>query len=124
MVVNGISVLVHNTDPWDILYSHPLTAEQLETFTNGPWRGHPISEAIAEASKLGTLPPGLEIEAQEVNGRLVAVNNRTLYVAQRATLSNVSTVDKGGLTFSKLQWNFRDSGFGRPLEASEIHGNC
>jgi hypothetical protein len=123
VVVNGTTILVHNTDPWDIIFSHPLTPDRLEQLTHGPWAGHTLDEAIAEARRLGRLPEGLAIEAQEVvlaNGdrKLVAVNNRTLYIAREANLHDVPTFDRGGETFHKLQRNFRESGLGGPLETA------
>jgi hypothetical protein len=117
--VNGISILVHNTDPFEMFFSHPVS--QSDVFSHGPWAGRSLEEAAAEAKRLGRLPDGLEIEAQKLrlpNGDeiVVAVNNRTLLVARMAGLGNVPYTDRGGATFHKLQTNFRETGVGGPLE--------
>ena len=52
------------------------------TFSDGPWTGRTLEEAIAETRRLGRLPEGLSIEVTDVGGDLVTLNNRTLYVAQ------------------------------------------
>lgn len=119
VVINGTTILVHNTDPYDIMFSHPLDNSQVTgvfTDPDSPWNGRKVSDAIEEARRLGRLPDGLRIEAAEVNGKLVAVNNRTLYVARMANLRDVPTVDNGGSTFKKLERNFRESGVGGPLQ--------
>jgi RHS repeat-associated protein len=127
VVANDVSVLVHNVDPWDILFSHQLQGERNLTFgteeTSNPiWRGRTLQEAADQARALGRLPDGLRIEAQEVNGQLVSVNNRTLWVAQQANLPDVEYTDLGGKTFHKLQTNFRENGLGRPLAPDEVGG--
>lgn len=111
-------------DPWDISFSHPLPQDPSLTFTDpaSPWCGKTVCDAIAEARQTGQLPPGLSIEAQEVNGKLVAVNNRTLWVAQQANLNDVDVHDEGGDTFHKLQRNFRDSGLGGPVDPEDMTG--
>jgi RHS repeat-associated protein len=93
--VAGCTVLAHNTDPSSIYFSRdPALIEASDTFSHGPWAGRTLGEAVAEARALGALPKGLSLNASWVNDVMVTANNRTLWVAQQAGLSNVSV---GGL---------------------------
>ncbi len=76
-------------DPWDIQFSQDSISN---TFSDGPWAGRTLEDAIEETRKLGKLPPGLELDVMEINGGrdVVTLNNRTLYVAQQANLPNVN----------------------------------
>lgn len=74
-------------DPWDVMYSQKTISD---VFLDGPWKGRSLDDAIAEARKLGELPPGLELHVQDLNDQWVTLNNRTLYVAQQANLSQVN----------------------------------
>jgi hypothetical protein len=92
VLASGVPVLVHNVDPWDIAFSRPVDAT--EEFQRGSWKGRKVAEAVAEARALGRLPDGLELNAakfftpagEEV---IIAINNRTLFVAQEAGLTQV-----------------------------------
>ena len=64
---------------------------------------------------MGRLPDGLTLEAQLVNGEWVAANNRTLYVAQQANLSQVHPVDNGNRTFNVIRRHFNTNGVGGPI---------
>src|SRR5262249_45910387 len=52
------AVLVHNIDPWNIAFTRPIPSPG-ETFSNGPWAGRTVAEAIALAREQGALPEGL-----------------------------------------------------------------
>jgi hypothetical protein len=88
-------VLVHNTDPFSIAFSRdPALISEADTFLHGPWAGRSLGEAVTEARAIGALPEGLSVNATWVNDQMVVANNRTLWVAQRAALENVTV---GGL---------------------------
>jgi RHS repeat-associated protein len=106
------AVLVHNSDPFDILFSRdPAAIEASDRFLHGPWAGRTLGEAAEEARALNRLPAGLELNASWVNDEMVAANNRTLWVAQQAGLENVSV---GGLESNGVakvvQTHLRESG--------------
>ena len=89
----GNTVLVHNTDPREMMFSRPPSEiSEADTFSSGPWRGRTVGEAVAEARRLGGLPPGLQLNATRYgpSHTLVAANNRTLWVALMAQLENIS----------------------------------
>lgn len=96
VVAGNTPVLVHNLDPWDIAFSRPVDAN--EVFSHGPWKGRTVAAAIVEARAQNALPEGLQLNAaryftaagEEV---VAATNNRTLYVAQEAGLTNVNPVN-------------------------------
>jgi len=92
VVAGEVPVLVHNVDPWEIAFSRAVSAG--ETFQHGPWAGRTVQSAIDAARSLGRLPDGLSLTGarffsggQEV---IASINNRTLFVAQEAGLTNVS----------------------------------
>jgi hypothetical protein len=116
VVAGRTAVLVHNVDPSDILYSHPLP--QNPTLSHGDWEGMTVDEMAMIARYLGRLPDGIRIEAvrQASDGRWVTLNNRSLMIAQRAELRNVPVVDAGAAGLNKLQRNYTASGIGGPLE--------
>jgi RHS repeat-associated protein len=93
------TVLVHNTDPFDILFSRdPRLIEATDTFAHGPWAGRTLGDAVLETRSLGMLPDGLSLNASWVNDVvMVTANNRTLWVAQQAGLNSlsVSGLDSG-----------------------------
>ena len=91
----GSTVLVHNTNPFDIHFSRPpgdINASQVFTDPNSAWKGRTLGDAVAEARRLGRLPDGLTLNATRWGAEetLVAANNRTLWIAQQARLRNVS----------------------------------
>jgi RHS repeat-associated protein len=104
-------------DPWDIMFSQDTIDP---VFRDGPWAGRTLDEAIAEARDLNRLPDGLEINAMVINDEWVTLNNRTLFVAQQANLSQVPVNDVGpsGINqFNKLQ---RDAGLSGPVESVTV----
>jgi RHS repeat-associated protein len=100
-------------DPWDIRYSQTSISD---TFQHGDWAGRSLQDAIAEARDLGRLPPGLELKVQNVNGQVVALNNRTLYVAQQANLTQVHPTFAGREGDNQMR---RQLGGGAPLGEGE-----
>jgi Pretoxin HINT domain len=116
VLVGQQPVLVHNTDPWDMLYSHPLSENP--TLAHGPYAGKTVNEVAAIVRELGYLPEGLEMHAvrQATDGRWITLNNRTLLIAQRANIPSVHPIDDGAEGFNKLQANYTRSGEGGPLE--------
>ncbi|WP_437874716.1 Hint domain-containing protein [Sorangium sp. So ce513] len=107
VVAGGTSVLVHNVDPWEIMYSQSSYAS---TFADGPWAGRTIMEAIAEARRLDRVPDGLTLNAMRMgDGTWVALNSRTLAVARGANLSNVNPVEAGASGLNKLRQPLRNS---------------
>lgn len=97
------TVLVHNTDPFDILFSrNPGNIQATDTFIHGPWANRTLGEAVAEARQLGKLPEGLQLNATWLNeADMVTANNRTLWVAQEANLTNVSVKGLGSNSVAK-----------------------
>ena len=79
-------------DPWDILFTQTSISDR---FLQGDWAGRTLEEAIAETRRLGSLPEGLELNVMRLNDEWVALNNRTLFVAQEANLPNVRVNDVG-----------------------------
>lgn len=89
----GNTVLVHNTDPREMMFSRdPSKISEADVFSNGPWKGRTVGEALAETRRLGELAPGLQLNATRYgpSHALVAANNRTLWIALMAQLENVS----------------------------------
>lgn len=111
VVAGKTPVLVHNVDPWEIAFSRVVKAS--ETFQLGKHAGRTLSDLIAETKALGRLPEGLELRAARITlatGEevIVAINNRTLFVAQEAGLSQVrpaNAIDSAGASRS-LQRQF------------------
>jgi RHS repeat-associated protein len=105
----GCTVLVHNTDPNDILFSRdPAAINSSTTFGKlGPWANRTLGDAVEEAKALGQLPEGLTLNASWVVGpsgdvNMVTANNRTLWVAQQAGLQNVSVQGLESDSISKI----------------------
>lgn len=78
-------------------------------FTQVPWKGKTVTEAIEEAVKIGRLPEGLQINYMDItlpSGQEVSatLNNRTTYVAQQAGIDvNANNVGvKGTNQYNKL----------------------
>jgi RHS repeat-associated protein len=86
-------------DPFDILFSQDSVSHD---FSDGPWAGRCITEAIEEARALGHLPEGLELNVMVVNDQFVTLNNRTLLVAQEANLVQVHPNIVGPSGINKL----------------------
>ncbi len=101
--VGQTGFLVHNQScPCQVLFSRdPSKILGSDTFAHGDWEGRTLDEAVAEAQQMGELPEGLELNASWVNDAMVAANNRTLWVAIKAGLTNVPV---NGLDSSKI-WN-------------------
>ena len=114
-VVAGMTpILVHNVDPWDILYTQPNYGR---VFTEGPWAGRLVTEAIAEARLLGRLPDGLTLNAVRMgDGTWAALNNRTLAVARGANLPNVNPVEAGASGLNKMNQLLRNGGLAGPVD--------
>ena len=96
VLAGRVPVLVHNIDPWEIAFSRPVDAA--ETFQHGSWKGRSLAEAVAETRALGRLPTGLQLNAAKFftpagEELIVAINNRTLFVAQEAGLAHVHPVN-------------------------------
>ena len=99
-------------DPFGLYdaFDFQFTQESIgDTFQQGEWKGRKVNEAIAEAVESGKLPKGLNLEFERImtgNGEVWAtLNNRTLYVAQQAGLTNFNAKDmkgKGLNQFNKL----------------------
>jgi RHS repeat-associated protein len=106
-------------DPWDILFSQNNFSP---VFANGPWAGRTLAEAIAEARSLGRLPEGLELNAMLLNDQWVALNNRTLYVAQQANLPNVNPNDVGPSGLNELNNKLKESDLPGPIEDAKPRG--
>ena len=69
--------------------------------THGRFRGQSLDDVIKLTRQLGRLPDGLTLHFERIitpQGRevWVALNNRTLYVAQQAGLTNINAVDMNG----------------------------
>ena len=107
-------VLVHNVDPWDILFSQDSFGR---TFSDArsPWAGKSLEEAAAATRALGRLPPGLTLDVMLVNGQWVALNNRTLEVARMANLGQVAINDVGPSGLNRLMKNLSGSGLVAPV---------
>ncbi len=93
VVTEGKSVLVHNIDPFEIEFTRSVDLS--ESFQRGPLKGRTLASVIAETKRLGRLPAGLNLNAARSftaqGGQVIeAINNRTLFVAQQAGLSNVN----------------------------------
>jgi len=93
-------------DPFDFQFTQESIGK---TFNQGKWEGRSVEEAIQEAKRTGKLPEGLELKFERImtgQGEVWAtLNNRTLYVAQQANLTNINAVDmngKGINQFNKL----------------------
>ncbi len=110
--VANSGLLVHNVCPMNIAFSRPVAPG--EVFKNGDWAGRSVDEAIAEASRTGRLPEGLELHADLINDQWVAANNRTLYVAQQAGLVQVHPTRGSGVINSILK-HFSGNGTGGPV---------
>jgi hypothetical protein len=114
VVAGHTPVLVHNADPWDILFTQ---SDYGATFTEGPWAGKTVEEAIIAARKLGRLPDGLTLNAMLMgDGRWAALNNRTLAVARGANLPFVEPVDAGDSGMNQFNRQLRESGLSGPVE--------
>jgi hypothetical protein len=123
VVAGGISVLVHNVDPFDILYTQDSVGDTFgrDEWVPEQWRGRPVSEAISEARRLGRLPDGLTLNAIRAgDGRWVTLNNRTLYVARQAGLLHVHPVDAGVRGHNKMRQLLRDAGLPGPVEEVQL----
>jgi hypothetical protein len=111
-------LLVHNTNPWAIWFSYDPTLINGEwTFEAGPWAGRTLNEAVNEAIELGELPEGLELNATWWNDlTMVALNNRTLWVAQQAGLENVPVYGlESNKVWERVRWHLNKNG-GSPFE--------
>jgi hypothetical protein len=123
VVAGDVSVLVHNVDPFDMLFTQDSVGQ---TFGNDKlvpeqWRGRPISDAISEAKRLGRLPDGLNINAvRGGDGRWITLNNRTLYVAQQAGLSQIHPTDAGAKGSNKMLKLLKDAGLAGPVESVRL----
>ena len=105
-------------NPFDILFSQDSVSHE---FSDGPWKGRCITEAIEEAKALGHLPEGLELNVMRLNDEFVTLNNRTLLVAQEAGLLQVHPHDVGPRGFNKLNQLLE----GRPPQREQpIVGPC
>ena len=116
VVAGGTPLLVHNVDPWDVLFTQ---GNYGATFTDGPWgrSGRTVAEAIAEARALGRLSDGLKLNAVRLgDGRWATLNNRTLAVARGAYLRDVSPIDAGKSGHNKMQKLLRDAELSGPVE--------
>ncbi|MCG8420787.1 MAG: hypothetical protein MJE77_22935, partial [Proteobacteria bacterium] len=122
VVTNGVSVLVHNEDPWDIQFAQESISPNFSDASDVPerWRGRPVSEAIEEARRLGRLPDGLRLDVMDVNNRRVALNSRTLYVAQQANLVDVAVNDVGPSGENRLRRMLRGSGLSGPTDSVRV----
>lgn len=110
----AVAVLVHNVDPWDILYTQDSYAS---TFAEGPCAGRTVAEAAGEARRLGRLPDGLQLNAIRMgDGRWATLNNRTLAVAREANLLNVDPVDAGDAGMNEFNRLLRDDDLPGPIE--------
>jgi hypothetical protein len=72
-------------DPFDINFSQNSISD---VFTEGPWAGKTLQEAIDATIAAQKLPDGLTLNVMSLNGGqdIVTLNNRTLYVAQQANI--------------------------------------
>ncbi|EAZ9183329.1 type IV secretion protein Rhs, partial [Salmonella enterica] len=94
-------------DPFDLWFTQDTISD---VFTQGPWKGRTVAEAIEETKILNRLPEGLQISYEKIimpNGQEVyaTLNNRTTYVAQQAGIENINAIDKNGKginTYNKL----------------------
>ena len=85
-------------DPNDLWFTQNSISN---VFTEGPWKGRSVAEAISETRGLGKLPTGLQISYEILilpSGQEVAatLNNRTTEVAQKAGLNPVEWIDPLG----------------------------
>jgi len=113
-------------DPYDILFTQDSIDPNFQSDSNVPfqWRGRAIQEAIIEAMNLGRLPGGLEINAiRGGDGRWITLNNRTLYVAQEASLANVHPIDAGVKGSHKMTKLLRDAGLTAPVETVKVRSS-
>lgn len=118
VVAGETPVLVHNTDPWDILFTHGSVKP---TFEHGPLAGRSLVEVAAEARSAGALPEGLELRAVRLgDGRWATLNNRTLMVARMADLPQVHPVDAGSGGFNKYVKNLTAGGLEGPVENATV----
>jgi hypothetical protein len=116
VVAGSAAVLVHNVDPWDILYTQGNYAPK---FAEGPLAGKAVADVAAEARLLGRLPDGLTLNAMRMgDGRWATLNNRTLAVAQRANLPDVDLVEVGDSGLNKFNRLLRDAGLSSPVESA------
>ncbi len=92
--VNSRTDVFGLVDPRDIQFTQTSIDE---VFRDGKWKDKTIWDAIEETKKLGHLPDGLTLNVLELNdGEIWAtLNNRTLYVAQEAGLTEVKVNFKG-----------------------------
>jgi len=73
-----LTVLTHNTDPWEIAFSRdPTTIRASDLFDHGALaeKGWSLGDAVNEARRLGRLPSGLELTGNFIN------DHRTLKAA-------------------------------------------
>lgn len=111
-------MLVHNVDPWDVLFTHDTVDPKFE---HGPLKNRSLESVAAEARELDALPEGLKLEAVRMaDGRWAALNNRTLMVARMANLQQVHPVDLGDAGFNKFVRNLTASGLPGPVENATI----
>lgn len=114
VVAGGVSVLVHNVDPWDILFTQKSFGA---TFADGVWAGRTVQAAAELARTLGRLPDGLTLNAVRMgDGTWAALNNRTLAVARLANLPNVNPIDAGASGLNKLRQLLRNSDLVGPIK--------
>ncbi len=120
--VGGDGVLVHNVDPYDILFRQDSIGSTFgkDKWVPERWRGKSIVEAINEAKKLGRLPDDLVLNATKLNYDWVTLNNRTLYVAQQAELSQVHPIDKGEKGINQMNKLLKAAGLGGPVDSVKV----
>jgi len=118
VVAGETPLLVHNVDPFDIMFTQ---SNYGSTFSDGPWAGRTVQEAIEEARTLGRLPDGLKLNAVRMgDGTWATLNNRTLAVARGANLPNVDPVEAGPKGLNKLNQLLRNSGLAGPIDHAEM----
>jgi RHS repeat-associated protein len=105
-------------DPWDIRFTQPTISG---VFREGPWAGRTLDEAISAARRLGKLPEGLELNIIKIGDDYFTLNNRTLYVAQKANLPQVHPNIIGEKGLNKFNKLIKDGG---PLELGEQPEVC
>jgi RHS repeat-associated protein len=84
-------------NPWDFQF----TQESISSvFQHGPFAGQSLDDVISLTAEHGSLPKGLNLTFERMQtgqGEVLAtLNNRTLYVAQEAGLTNVNATDLEG----------------------------
>jgi RHS repeat-associated protein len=113
VVAGNTPVLVHNVDPWDIMFTQGSFGA---TFAEGPLAGRTLESVAVEARALGRLPDGLTLNAVRTGQGWATLNNRTLAVARMANLPHVHPVDAGAKGFNKFNQLLRNSGLSGPVQ--------